>query len=254
MHLTPELIPAFVDFLNHERSEAERAERRAALLESISLGRRDPTLTRLLLDPDHRIRAALVTLPIGENVHQLFQLIFAPNTPERQKPEALPLLVELLEVARSRSLRGFECRLEARHLFPGYEQALLELGFTRVGERIEFKGPLSALPDELGSPLSWEPVSDNKLAAELLGRVGPGAPDWQADDDPAQLMIDYFSDPSLTRGPDCVHIGCSMGTPRRWLSLRSHARMAGRASRIWACCLNYVAADSVAGCTVMALR
>ncbi|MDF1663167.1 MAG: hypothetical protein P1V97_15435, partial [Planctomycetota bacterium] len=59
------------------------------------------------------------------------------------------------------------------------------------------------------SPLSW--VNMDSLgfdkSAELLGSVGRGAPDWEDDDDPHHLLKEYFTDPNLSDGPDCVHIG-----------------------------------------------
>ncbi len=91
-------------------------------------------------------------------------------------------------------------------------EALKLCSFEKKHDRIEYRAPMDSLPRDSGSPIRWEPIAplgswSEAQAAELLHASAIGDPDFNPTEDTAANLRADLSDPALTSGPDCVHIG-----------------------------------------------
>jgi GNAT superfamily N-acetyltransferase len=208
LQLTIDKIDSYIILTRPHLNIDDRKKAVERLTCDIESGTRDPKLTRLQCDEDGSIKSAVSLSPLGEDFYLLSPLFFA-NKQTNNKKASLALLSEIMETAKRAGLSNISGRVELDDLFPGYEARLTELGFKNVGQRIEFKSPVELLPGETGSPLDWTNMStvSQEHVVSLLGLIARSAPDWEAEDDPAQALIDFFSSPHLSSGPDCVHIG-----------------------------------------------
>lgn len=88
---------------------------------------------------------------------------------------------------------------------------LLQLGFKKKNERIEYKKLVDELPDDDGSPIVWSSAAKLRWSeheiANTLKLVAVGDPDTDPNEDPLQFMQDFLADPILTSGLSCIHIG-----------------------------------------------
>jgi GNAT superfamily N-acetyltransferase len=209
LQLNLDQLSQYVAFVRPNLSAEDQGQTVLRLQEKFQSGERKLSHLRIQLNNSGQIRAAITMSSIGDDCHLLSPLI-VPKDNEAEKIAAVDLLSEMVTSARESGASRLCARVEFQDLFPQYKQSLVDQGFEEVGGRIEFKSPVELLPGEAGSPLNWVNMDavGEAHAAELLGLVGRGAPDWEEEDDPAQLLKDYFSsDPHLTAGPDCVHIG-----------------------------------------------
>lgn len=212
MRLTQELIPAWVKWQKPDGSAAELSEAVA----SLSVRAEPELLARrlLALDAEGRIEASLSL--------SLFQPGVLSFASPRGGPDTAPkvyigLVEDALATAREQGFR-LQCRLPESPAFAPLQARLPMLGARLSHRRVEYWAPLSELPDESGSPLSWQalaPSGPYRLAeaAELLRAAGQGDPDWDPEDDAEALLQAYLADEALTSGPDCVQIGHLDGQP-----------------------------------------
>jgi GNAT superfamily N-acetyltransferase len=162
-------------------------------------GERDLRNTRIFRDASGALAAALHLVPMGSSVTLV--------VPFAGEDGALAALVpEALARARELGCRMVSFRPNVGVLGPRFRAALLESGFSELGQRIEFKTPLDALPLDDGTPLSWRAVGREEAAA-MLARVAEGDPRGdEKNDDPHTAIEEFFSNPRLTRGPDWARI------------------------------------------------
>lgn len=95
---------------------------------------------------------------------------------------------------------------------PEIEPELRRIGFRKKHNRVEFRSLLKDLPDEIGSPIRWEAIAPAgefslEYAAKFLRTVAEGDPDFDPNEDPLTGLKGFLSEPTLTRGPECVQIG-----------------------------------------------
>ncbi|MNY18802.1 hypothetical protein D3C86_1522070 [compost metagenome] len=99
-----------------------------------------------------------------------------------------------------------------------YVELLAKLGFVGRSCRVEYRTSLAVLPDEIGSPLTWEPIEPvgswtlSKVAT-FLREVAEGDPNFDPSADTLSELQSYLADPHLTTGPECVHVGFLAGQP-----------------------------------------
>jgi ribosomal protein S18 acetylase RimI-like enzyme len=127
-------------------------------------------------------------------------------------------VVEAIAAARSESAQEIVVRVTETGDWADYLALLSEFGFEKRSDRVEYRAPVDQLPDDAGTPLQWVPLEplgawSVEDAAELIGEVAVGDPDFDPSEDTLGLLKGYLADPVLTTGPDCVHIGYLMGQP-----------------------------------------
>lgn len=207
MQLSLNHLEDYVSLIRPKLSKAEQLKTKQRIEEAVEKGERNLSLTRLALGDKGKIKAALSLSPMGDGWAFLSPII--TSGPEIPKEQGLPLLKEVIDAAQIAKIQRISARIELDQLSQDYENTLIGLQFKKIGSRIEFKADVSLLPGEDGSPLSW--VNMDALGfdktADLLGEVGRGAPDWEDEDDPRELLKEYFGDSNLSSGPNCVHIG-----------------------------------------------
>ena len=120
-------------------------------------------------------------------------------------------LKDALVQAKVLKARQVAFRLIKNYFSEKISQLLPDLGFNKKSERIEFKKPVSELPDDTGSPIIWKTALEMDLnpndVAKILKIVSFGDPDSDPNEDPLLYIQDFLSDSVLTSGLQCIHIG-----------------------------------------------
>lgn len=120
-----------------------------------------------------------------------------------------------LQEAKLRDARLVMLRLIRSDGLADLAAQLPKLGFRKKHDRVEFRKPIAALPEDDGSPLSWKTAKELSWSdvdvAKLLGQVAEGDPDPDVTEDPLIFIQDMLADPVLTSGLDCFHIGFFAG-------------------------------------------
>lgn len=132
------------------------------------------------------------------------------------KIEGMPRLGEVIQEALKEANR-FKARLVMFRLIKGQtaseeiSELLTTLGFKKKSERIEFKKSVDELPGDVGSPIKWKNAEElgwsRQEIAKTLKQVAEDDPDTDPNEDPLLFIQDFLSDPVLTSGLHCIHIG-----------------------------------------------
>jgi GNAT superfamily N-acetyltransferase len=115
----------------------------------------------------------------------------------------------LLAGARDRAIVDGAGVLDLRLEPSPLSAALPGLGFRLRHSRVEYRTPLSELPDETGTPLAWR-VATIAEAAPILQCAAAGDPDFDPDEDARACLESYMTDPVLTHAPECIQV-CDAG-------------------------------------------
>jgi ribosomal protein S18 acetylase RimI-like enzyme len=120
-------------------------------------------------------------------------------------------LESALIAAREQGAGKLMMRLEQKGIAPEIAAELVRLGFVRKLERIEYRLPLNELPDEAGTPLTWQHAGELRLTtqaiAQLVLRASEGDPDADPSEDPEKYIVDWLDDPELNCGMECIRVG-----------------------------------------------
>ena len=203
MQLRRSSIAAYVALATPNATDAERAARIERLTNNLLQGRVHPGNIRIALAPDNTIAAALRLHPLGDSSAEISRPLGNPDV-------AAGLLGELMEQALVNEYNRLGNRPLLSQLTPAYREALLRAGFRDEGERVEFKSPMDRLPEETGTPLTWQDMEalgrDTVLA--MLVRVAEGDPTGAEERvTPGEAMDDWLSDAALSSEPRCVQVG-----------------------------------------------
>jgi GNAT superfamily N-acetyltransferase len=116
----------------------------------------------------------------------------------------------LLE-AQTRKAREVQLRLVKTGAWQELAETLPGLGFQKRHDRVEFRKPIEQLATDPGSLLTWKTAQelgwDESRVAAHLKLVAQGDPGNDPNEDPLTLIQDFLSDPVLTAGLGCIHIG-----------------------------------------------
>jgi GNAT superfamily N-acetyltransferase len=122
------------------------------------------------------------------------------------------ILQDTIHYLRSISAQKLHYRAIVSHDHAQTLEVLAHFGFKKLNERVEFRTPISKLPNEEGTPLVWHPMQDKSDASiqhhgQLLEACGQGDPDWSPDDNAFELLKEYLSDSALNGAASCVQVG-----------------------------------------------
>jgi ribosomal protein S18 acetylase RimI-like enzyme len=124
-------------------------------------------------------------------------------------------LSQALTAAADQKAGKVMMRLEQKGQAPLIAEELERLGFVHKLERVEFKTPLVDLPSEEGTPMTWKSAAEldwsERQVADLLLQVAQGDPEDDLDGDPIKYIQDWVTDPELTCGLECIHVGFVKG-------------------------------------------
>ncbi len=207
MQLNPTDLPAYVHLIYPDKTDAERQEK----LQHIHKGlpQRDWALTRVAKTPDGTLQACLKLSSVGGEQWALTRIYTNPSHPPG--PAVIgALLREAIQEATQRGAAMVTSRITRQHLDEPYRQMLKEAGFEQAGGRLEYKLPIEELPTEEGSPLIWKDMNELGLetTAAIFGQAASGASDWdEEEDDPAELIGVYRTEPGLTNDASCFQVG-----------------------------------------------
>jgi hypothetical protein len=209
LELTLERLKDYVDFIRPGADRSQKEQVFKKILRRTETGIRDLDNTRILLDDKEEILAGLRLVQLGQGFWILSELIAREDAGDDGKRQATVLIDEAMKRANHIKANQVFTRINTAQYYHDYGVALSNAGFRRIGERVEFRSPVENLPDEIGTPFTWKPMDQVGMntAIDLFGQVGEGAPDWDEDDDPANLLTVYFSEEGLTSGPECLHVG-----------------------------------------------
>jgi len=120
------------------------------------------------------------------------------------EPTAI-LVPEVMERVRELNAQRMGLRITAPS--EAFRDALLDAGFRDLGDRIEFKAEVEALPDDEGTPLAWRNAGEQ--AAGMLARVAENDPHGEDERNKPVEMLANFS--QMREDPGCFQIGCLDG-------------------------------------------
>lgn len=165
-------------------------------------GARRLTPCRVLMDEQGLVAATLLSDAGG--LYVMTEIVARPGAAVDYRA----LVADVLDLARTSDIQAVGHRVEREKLSPELERALTEGGFVRREERACWRALVPALPDEQGSPLRWVSMEERSFeeAADLLGRVAQGDPDWGGAE-PVEELRGYLADPVLLVEPSVVHLG-----------------------------------------------
>ncbi|MBN1356701.1 hypothetical protein JXA40_10615 [bacterium] len=215
MELTRKKLHDYIDLIHPGTPAQKKQLLHVKLLERVDSGIRDLFDTRIMEDESGKIVASIRLVNLAQDFWILSELTIRDGVPKQLTDRATDLIGEIMKRAVHLKARQVFSRINSLNYFDRYGHVLAENGFRRIGERVEFQTPVNELPDETGSPFDWISMDQSGMetAIDLFGRVSQGAPDWDPDDDPGELLKLYFSEEGLSCGPQCLHIGYLNGTP-----------------------------------------
>jgi len=162
--------------------------------------------------PDGSVRAKLSLFQIVESTYGI--QFFSPSELKQEdsnpmtSKEWLGLLNRALEKLREIGAKEAHIRVTEDKSTQEFFQEIPAMGFVFKFKRIEFRSPLSDLPDEVGTPLQWKIAPLNDATIATLKAAGRGDPDFDVDgEDVGAVLRGYFEDEVLTNGADCLQIG-----------------------------------------------
>ena len=81
-------------------------------------------------------------------------------------------------------------------------------GWEHIGDRVEYKTPVTDLPTQWRGPITWRAMSEigEDVAADTLDRAGCG-PEWEPEDTGRAVITRARADHDMTHSPDCVEVG-----------------------------------------------
>jgi len=133
------------------------------------------------------------------------------GTPRDVSDEAMASWVgEAVTAARALGGHHLGTRPIAAAVNAPYRKALEGAGFRYRGDRVEFKAPVSDLPGDEGSPITWRSMLDvgEAAAAAALALAAESDPHGLSpDDEPLDVIRGYLAEPNLIGAADCVQVG-----------------------------------------------
>ncbi len=209
MQLTPERLEDYLLLREPNLTELKKSQMLKRLQKSFASGQRFFADTFIMDDPLGNVIACLRLVPLGEKLYILSELITARGISNEQRVSATQLIFEAVERAHRLVARQLFTRINMTVFFNEYGLALARAGFRKLGERVEYRAEIVNLPDDIGTPFTWRNMEEVGLetTVTLFRRVSEEATDYDPDDNPEVLLRTYLSEPDLTTGHDCVHIG-----------------------------------------------
>jgi len=215
--LNHELASSYIMLHYPDLSPAEAGKKCREFLETIERGERSFADYFVMLGADRQVIWSLSLIPVQEA-----EYIAIPPRQLQNRPLDLDQFTSIITSVIRRCAELNANRVDVRLVQGDQDVEISKIftsnGFSKKHERIEFKTQIANLPDEEGTPLTWESASasgaiDLESAAELLGQAGRGDPDWSTNDDPCELLTQWLADAELSHGPKSVQIGFSDGNP-----------------------------------------
>lgn len=230
MRLTPTTLEAFCQLVAPDLGGAALGEYMQEFRDSVAGGERSYDDCFVVESEDGCIAGAVSLVRIRQDS-------FAITAPRvlKDAPDGDSLRVQLIREALSGALdqcgRRVYIRVEDRGPTSRVARALKTLGFTAEGRRLEFRTPVADLPDDHGTPLSWQPMGTPSCpsraeAAAVLHSAAEGDPDWDADDEPREVLDGFLDEAELYGEPDCVQVA-SIGGDKVGLVIAQAARASG---------------------------
>jgi RimJ/RimL family protein N-acetyltransferase len=163
---------------------------------------------------------------LGEHEAKIFPLLRRMNLDDSQKAEvSVKLFGKVLHaVLKRKEIKQVGTRPFLNLLDNGYKDALSRAGFHLLGGRVEFRTPVSVLPQEDANEIEWRPVvSEDELpaVATILQSAAEGDP--HARDvlaDPLGYLKEALSETDLTNGLSGIHIGVVDGIPASYIHVQ----------------------------------
>lgn len=139
------------------------------------------------------------------------------------------LLGQALQYAQSIKGKNLCFRLIDDQDAINLSHSLSHLGFIKKNERVEYRLDVALLPNAEGSSLLWKKFDELQWSKEKLAQffmqVSQGDPDFDPnEEDPMECLESWLSDPELSCGPQCVHIGFWQNRPCALVVAQVHVK------------------------------
>lgn len=149
------------------------------------------------------------------NVFQLWANVYGIIYSRPDKRIDKTVWADLFDQAKTAAIEfGAEtltCRIRLEYEPDLFKEILTERGFKKDSGRIEYQLPISELPNEVGSPLTWRTAKelqwDALQIAAFTKRVVEGALDVDPDEKVENFIQDWLQHEEFTSGLDCIAIG-----------------------------------------------
>ena len=221
MNLTLDRLEEYVALTNANGTEQQRREEIEDLRRDFKSGKRTLENYRVMEDTQGRITASIRIHALWEGFAILTELVTRRGMPAAERDRAASLIYEAVEAARVSNVLEIATRIDTSAFFDAYGRALSQAGFAYLGDRVEYKSPVTELPDEQGTPIQWKSMDSAgfEMAVRLLREVSLGQPDADPEEDPARALKAFLDEPDLN------------GMPGARLAAARAARRAGRPPR-----------------------
>jgi len=223
MRLTKGWLAAYARYLASLR-ETEQRNGLSALRQGLASGDVEPRDVFIHVDEaTHRVLGAIRLVPIDSKLLVLTEWRGAPDP----SFDVLSQLVgEARERARTLGATRVLTRINVDRFSEAYRGALVAMDFRRSGGRIEYRTPVTSLPVEGPSDLSWRTMREagEDIVIETLRAAGGGGPDaidgLDGEDPVSQLLHTRYE----AVDPRVVQLGMLRGAPACVLVLRVDPR------------------------------
>lgn len=137
----------------------------------------------------------------------------AYSKPDLKKP--IEVWKNLFEQATKQSsnwcVESIKCRIRSTYDADIFKKILVDLGFNKKSERIEYQIDVEKLPDDKNSPFMWKSASDlgwnEHDLIHFVSEVTKNAIGFDPNEKLEDFIQDFLKRDELTSGFECIHIG-----------------------------------------------
>lgn len=210
--LTENLIPSWLRLYNPDAPEDVLQQKVDSYKKHVDEGLRDLKNHFVVCSPDGEVIAATGVGTYQEDIFYINTIGFSISHPDFEVSQFRELLREARERALELGAQTIHFRLIDGPLALLIKEAAELEGLHFSGGRVEFKAQISDLQDDAGTPITWKAIpdiNDETLAQAglLMERASEGDPDASPEDDGFEALKSFLSNPMVTSGTECIHLG-----------------------------------------------
>jgi GNAT superfamily N-acetyltransferase len=204
--LTENLIPSWLRLYNPDAPEDVLQQKVDSYKKHVAEGLRDLKNHFVVCSPDGEVIASTF---VAQDQEHVFHIKVVQCLSQYANFE---LLKEACERALELGAHRIHFRLIDDSRAPLIREAAELEGLHFRSGRVEFKAQIFDLQDDAGTPITWKAIPDINdetltQAGLLMERASEGDPDASPEDDGFECLKGYLSEPGLTSGPNCIHLG-----------------------------------------------
>ncbi|MFN8509508.1 MAG: GNAT family N-acetyltransferase [Deinococcaceae bacterium] len=212
MILTENLIPSWLRLYNPDAPKDVLQQKVDGYKKHVAEGLRDLRNYFVICSPSGEVIASTFVAQDQEHVFHIKVVQCLSQYANFEVSHFTELLKEACERALELGAQTIHFRLIDDSVAPLIKKAAELEGLHFRSGRVEFKAQISDLQDDVGTPITWKAIPDSNdetlaQAGLLMERASEGNPDFSPEDDGFECLKGYLSEPGMTSGPNCIHLG-----------------------------------------------